>query len=72
MTKVDARLVKLETAGASARVCHCPRVIDYRAGIAEDGGAIVDPELCPKCGRPTDFIRVTCSAAALGWDYGPA
>jgi hypothetical protein len=67
MPALDGRIRALETTTAAAAVCQCPltiQVIDYRAGIADDGGAGAVPELCPRCGKATQVIRIAITGDA--------
>jgi hypothetical protein len=65
MPRLETRVSELEAATAAADVCSCPVTIqvNYRDGIsgADDGAGAVS-ELCPRCGRRCEIIRIRITA----------
>jgi hypothetical protein len=62
MATIEARLRRLEALRSTGDYCQCDsslRVIDYRRSLPEvDGLDATEPEVCPRCGKVYDDIRV--------------
>ena len=68
MPTLDARIRTLESSMPSEDVCACPltiQVVDYRAGIADDGGAGAVPEICALCGKRREIIHIIVTDDAI-------